>query len=418
MVASILAVSGAINAKAADAPGQSWTLFAAGDIADPDYGADEANAALIKQGIAADPDHTRVLMLGDGAYPDGSLATYDREYGKAGSWGDFKDKTYPVPGNHDYGTKMTPSNGGYRQYWNARLAEMEAAGGQTMSDKSGWYSFDLGNWHVIALNWACGNTTQISCKADGPQAAWLDADLAKAKAANKHILAMWHGARFFSQNDNGSPTDTTDEAGPSTDSGKTNPLWEKLQAAGADIVLGSHHHNYERFARMSVQETDLGKQGPLDPNGMRSFVVGTGGGELMKFTNFTPARGSEARVDNSFGVLKLVLHENTYEWQFLSSGSPGSSRPAPCSTRAATPPTSTPASAAPAADRPRPPSPAAAAARPRPPCPPDPATGQPEGLLDGRRRRQGLRLRHRPEVRRRRRDPRQPGRRPRADPVR
>ena len=324
LIASALAVQGTIAAKANHVPGGSWTLFAAGDIADPDSGSDELNAALIKQGIAADPDHTRVLMLGDGAYPDGSLATYDREYGKAGSWGDFRDKTYPVPGNHDYGTQMTSSNSGYRQYWNARLAEMEAAGGKTMSDQGGWYSFDLGNWHVIALNWACGNTTQISCKEDGPQAMWLDADLAKATTAGKHIIAMWHGARFFSQNDNGG---AGTPAGPSTDSGKTNPLWEKLHAAGADIVLGSHHHNYERFDHMSVEQpagAPAGdKQGQVDPSGMRQFVVGTGGGGLMKFTSHPPAVGSQARVDNSYGVLKLVLHENSYEWQFLSSGSPG-----------------------------------------------------------------------------------------------
>ena len=324
LIASALAVQGTIAAKANHVPGGSWTLFAAGDIADPDSGSDELNAALIKQGIAADPDHTRVLMLGDGAYPDGSLATYDREYGKAGSWGDFRDKTYPVPGNHDYGTQMTSSNSGYRQYWNARLAEMEAAGGKTMSDQGGWYSFDLGNWHVIALNWACGNTTQISCKEDGPQAMWLDADLAKATTAGKHIIAMWHGARFFSQNDNGG---AGTPAGPSTDSGKTNILWKKLQAAGADIVLGAHHHNYERFDRMSVEQPAGApvedKQGQVDPNGMRQFVVGTGGGGLHKFTSHPDAVGSQARVDNSYGVLKLVLHENTYEWQFLSSGSPG-----------------------------------------------------------------------------------------------
>jgi hypothetical protein len=323
LIASALAVQGTIAAKADHAPGGSWTLFAAGDIADPDSGSDELNAALIKAGIAADPDHTRVLMLGDGAYPDGSLATYEREYGKAGSWGDFRDKTYPVPGNHDYGRSMDTTIAGYRQYWQSRLEPLGAAsGGNTMGDDGGWYSFDLGNWHIIALNWACGDQTKVVCGVDGPQGRWLQEDLNKAKAGNKHILAMWHGARFFSQNDNG-PRVTTDFAGPSSDSGKTNPYWRMLQAAGADVVLGAHHHNYERFARMSVEETDLGKQGSVDSNGMRQFVVGTGGGELMKFTDFAPARGSEARVDNSFGVLKLVLHENSYEWQFLSSGSPG-----------------------------------------------------------------------------------------------
>src|SRR4051794_13861898 len=194
IVASILAVNNAIGAKADDAAGQSWTLYAAGDVASPNSGGDEQIAALIKQGIAADPDHTRVAMLGDGAYPDGSLDTYNREYGKAGSWGDFKDKTYPVPGNHDYGTDMGPLDDGYREYWKSRLQEFEDAGGQTMSSDSGWYSVEFGNWHLIALNWACGvpkpgNTVKgsgIPCDETGPQAQWLATDLQHAKAANKH----------------------------------------------------------------------------------------------------------------------------------------------------------------------------------------------------------------------------------------
>jgi hypothetical protein len=326
LVASLLALNTTIGAKAADGPGQSWTLYAAGDIGDPDTGADEQNAALIKAGIAADPEHTRVLMLGDGAYPDGSLETYNREYGKAGSWGDFKDKTFPTPGNHDYGTQMTSTNNGYREYWRPVLEAMEAAGGQTMSDQSGWYSTEVGNWHIISLNWACGTVTTISCKADGPQAQWLRADLDKAKAGNKHIIAMWHGARFFTQNDNGTPDKAIDDpSGNSSDAGKTNVLWEMLHGAGADIVLGGHHHVYERFDHMSVVQpagAPAGdKQGQVDPTGPRSFVVGTGGGQLHSFNAAVPAVGSQARVDKRFGVLKLVLHENSYEWQFLAAES-------------------------------------------------------------------------------------------------
>ena len=338
MVASLLALPGTIGAKAADAPGQTWTLYAAGDIGDPDSGADEAIAGLIKAGIAADPDHTRVAMLGDGAYPDGSIDTYNREYGKPGSWGDFKDKTYPVPGNHDYGTQMTASNGGYRQYWDSRLQQFEAAGGNVLSDQSGWYSVEIGNWHIIALNWACGipkqgqptKGTGISCQEDGPQAQWLSADLQNAQAGNKHILAMWHGARFFSQNDNATPADSTDDPGPSTDAPKTNAYWQMLHDAGADFVLSGHHHNYEVFEHMSVVEpTDApagDHQGQIDPAGPRQFVVGTGGGEPSHFTTAPPAVGSDLdhpRRDGQFGVLKLTLHPNGYDWDFLSSGSPG-----------------------------------------------------------------------------------------------
>jgi hypothetical protein len=329
IVASLLAVNGAIGAKADDAPGQTWTLFAAGDVGSPNSGADEQIAALIKQGIAVDPDHTRVAMLGDGAYPDGSVDTYNREYGKAGSWGDFKDKTYPVPGNHDYGTQMGPSNAGYRLYWDDRLKQFEAAGGKTLSDDSGWYSVEFGNWHVIALNWACGTPkpgdtvkgTGTSCAEDGPQAQWLAQDLAKAQANKKHILAMWHGARFFTQDDNGTPTKLTDDpSGNSSDWQKTDTYFEMLHNAGADIVLGAHHHVYERFDHMSNAMPVKGDhQGVPDPTGPRPFTVGTGGGEHHSFIAATPAAGSQVRIDNRFGVLKLVLHENSYEWQFLAA---------------------------------------------------------------------------------------------------
>jgi Calcineurin-like phosphoesterase len=337
LVSSVLVLNGTIGAKANHAPGESWTLFAAGDIAKCDGGADELTAALIKNGIT-DRDHSRVLMLGDGAYKDGSLQTYMDCYDKtqAGNdgWGQFKDITLPVPGNHDYGQKLTPSNGGYRQYWDPVLQKVDKSNGGTgevLTDQSGWYSVDVGNWHIIALNWACSNGpnteggSMSGCDADDPQGRWLQDDLAKATAANKHILAMWHGARFFSKNDDG-PTATDDSVGPSTDYSKTNDYWRMLHAAGADLVLAGHHHNYERFAHMSVEQPPVGPaqpagdhQGQVDPSGPRQFVVGTGGGELFKFMG-DPAVGSEFRTDAHNGVLKLVLHENSYEWAFLAPG--------------------------------------------------------------------------------------------------
>jgi hypothetical protein len=330
LVSSLTAINSIVDAKADDVPGQTWTVFAAGDIAKCDGAADEMTAALIKNGMT-DRDHTRVLMLGDGAYKDGSFQTYMDCYDKAQTgdgWGQFKDITLPAPGNHDYGTTMTASNAGYRQYWNDVLTRVQDEPGEnTLADTGGWYSTDIGNWHIISLNWACGSTTNISCKADGPQAQWLAGDLAKAKAANKHIIAMWHGARFFSANDNGTPDKLQDDPAPSGDAGKTNGYWAMLQEAGADIVLASHHHNYERFARMStVQPVGApagDSQGQVDPvNGIRQFVVGTGGGIPHSFKG-GPAVGSEARIDKNYGVLKLQLRENSYDWEFLSSGSPG-----------------------------------------------------------------------------------------------
>ncbi|HEV7862465.1 MAG TPA: metallophosphoesterase [Acidimicrobiia bacterium] len=335
LVASLLALNTISGPAQAEVPaGTTWTVFAAGDVAKCDAPYDEATAAVIKDGIAADPDHSKVLMLGDGAYLDGSLQTYMDCYDKNGTgtgWGAFKDKTLPVPGNHDYGKQMSNSDAGYRQYWDATLKALNDAGGDTLKDQSGWYSTDIGNWHIIGLNWACSpDPTKGSgsgCKETDPQGVWLAGDLQKAKAANKHIIATWHSARFFSTNDNATPTDPTDDPPPSSDDAKTNAYWRMLQGAGADIVLGGHQHNYERFDHMStVQPAGApagDAQGQVDPAGMRQFVVGTGGGALMPYSTPGSAVGSQARIDNSFGVLKLTLHENSYEWQFLSSGSPG-----------------------------------------------------------------------------------------------
>jgi hypothetical protein len=341
LMASLLGFTNVMDARADTNSGETWTLFAAGDIASPNSGADELNAVLVKNGLPADPDHTRVAMLGDGAYPDGSELTYNQEYGKAGSWGDFKDRTYPAPGNHDYGKQMGPLDDGYRAYWNSQLTALNGdhgeTSGDTLKDQSGWYSVDVGPyWHLISLNWACSkgpNTTGGSmsgCGASDPQGQWLAGDLQKARAANKHIIAMWHGARFFSKNDNATPTDITDDAAPSSDAPKTNTYWQMLHDAGADFVLAGHHHNYEVFDHMSVHEPagapNGDRQGQIDPTGPREFVVGTGGGELSHFTNDPPAVGSDPqhpRRDGQFGVLKLTLRPNGYDWDFLSSGSPG-----------------------------------------------------------------------------------------------
>src|SRR6266508_3883306 len=138
MMASLLALNGTIGAKADGPSGETWTLFAAGDIAKCDTGADEQNAAIIKRVMDADPDHTRVLMLGDGAYPDGSPQTYldcyDKTQGANDGWGQFKNKTFPVPGNHDYGQKMSATDGGYRTYWNDVLTALNGDHGATSGD--------------------------------------------------------------------------------------------------------------------------------------------------------------------------------------------------------------------------------------------------------------------------------------------
>jgi len=342
LLSSLLAVNAIAQATAGSSSGDTWTVFAAGDIATPSGGADEANAALIKAGIAADPDHTRVLMMGDGAYPDGTYQTYLDQYDKTNNgdngWGDFKDKTYPAPGNHDYGQSMSLLDGGYRQYWDPILQAVNGdhgeTSGDTLQDSTGWYSVDIGpSWHVISLNWACTKSapgtanpggSQSGCGPNDPQGLWLQKDLGKATAAHKHILAMWHGARFVSGNEdpNGQLAHASD------DFGKTDAYWGMLQNAGADIVLAGHHHLYERFDHMSnVSGTKGDHQGAVDPTGPVEFVVGTGGGAPSHFcgqasTNCPTdtARGSLKQIQDQFGVLKLVLHPDSYEFQFIAAG--------------------------------------------------------------------------------------------------
>jgi hypothetical protein len=345
VLSSFVALNGIVESAKADSnDGQTWTLFAAGDIATSanNGGADEANAALIKAGIAADPDHTLVAMLGDGAYPDGSYQTYLDQYDKTNGandgWGQFKDKTYPAPGNHDYGQQMSLSDAGYRQYWGPILQAVNGdhgeTSGDTLKDTSGWYSVDIGpSWHLISLNWACTKSagtnasaggSQSGCSETDPQGQWLAGDLARANAAHKHIVAMWHGARFVSGNED--PNGQIAQA--SSDWQKTNAYWGMLHKAGADIVLAGHHHLYERFDHMSEASSAPGDhQGSIDPTGPVSFVVGTGGGAPATFCGEAgttcptdTARGSVKQIDHQFGVLKLVLHPNSYEFQFLAAG--------------------------------------------------------------------------------------------------
>ena len=222
------------------------------------------------------PQLAAVLALGDIQYEDGAFAKFGSSYDPA--WGRVKTVTRPVPGNHEYGTAAAA---GYFQYFGA------AAG----DPSKGYYSYDLGAWHLIALNSNCAAVG--GCGTGSPQEQWLRADL--AAAASTCVLAYWHHPRF-SSGEHGS--DATYDA-----------FWRVLFAAGADVVLTGHDHNYERFA---LQDPD---QRP-SPRGIREFVVGTGGRSLRSFLTVQP--NSEVRLNQSFGVLKLTLGATSYAWQFIS----------------------------------------------------------------------------------------------------
>jgi len=228
-----------------------------------------ATAELIE---AAGPD--AVLALGDLQYEIGLAGAFAESY--APTWGRFKDRTYPVPGNHDYAS----GGQGYHEYFGARAGE----------PGKGWYSFDLGSWHFIAINSNCNAVG--GCGPDSAQYRWLADDLANSVA--QCTIAYWHHPRFSS--------------GLHGDDPGLGPVWDLLYREGVDVVLTGHDHNYERFAPLDAS-------GRADSSGMRSFVVGTGGKDLRPMAEIHPA--SETHNTEAAGVLKLELGEGTYTWEFL-----------------------------------------------------------------------------------------------------
>jgi acid phosphatase type 7 len=217
---------------------------------------------------------TAVLTLGDNQYEKGALDAFQKFYDPA--WGRFKGITFPAIGNHEYGTKGAA---GYFAYFGAIAAPPK-----------GYYSFDLGAWHLIALNSNCGI---VSCAAGSPQETFLKNDLSTHR--NTCTLAYWHHPRFSS--------------GGHGNDNSTAPLFADLYAAGADLVLVGHDHDYERFA----PQTPVGK--PDSAFGVREFVVGTGGRSHYNTASIKP--NSQVRNSDTYGVLRLTLHPTSYDWRFV-----------------------------------------------------------------------------------------------------
>ena len=252
-------------------------LAAAGDIACA--AADPVTATTCRQeGTARTLEALRpdvVATLGDNQYPNGELASFQASFDR--TWGRLKAAIRPSPGNHEY---YTSGAAGYFDYFGA------AAGDRS----KGYYSYDLGAWHVIALNSNCG---AVPCGAGSQQLAWLQADLARNPRAC--VLAYWHHPRFSS--------------GSHGDAAAMQPIWQTLADAGADVVLAGHDHNYERFSPLNAA-------GAVDhARGMREFVVGTGG--KSRRPTGSPRAGSEVRDSSSFGVLALTLGPTGYAWRFV-----------------------------------------------------------------------------------------------------
>jgi acid phosphatase type 7 len=249
-------------------------LIAAGNIGDCASDGDEATASLVEQTTGV------VASLGDTAYPTGSAANFADCFDP--TWGRFRDRIHPVPGNHDYATGTADP---YFAYFG------EAAG----SPDEGYYSYDVGSWHVVALNSVCD---VVDCAEDSDQLRWLERDL--QAAPSNCLLAYWHHPRFSSGSIGSDP--------------RMQAAWKILIDAGAEVVISGHAHHYERFA---LQD----ERGTPREDGIRQFVVGTGGTVLHPVGS--PLLNSEAIVAERHGVLRLDLGETGYAWEFLAVGEQG-----------------------------------------------------------------------------------------------
>lgn len=250
-------------------------IAAAGDIACEPGGQVTARTCqhkatsdlLLQRPLAA------VLTLGDEQYVQGRLKNFQTQYGP--TWGRVLPITHPAPGNHEYQS----GGDGFFQYFGA------AAG----DPRQPYYSFEVGSWHVIALNSECPSAG--GCGTGSAQERWLRSDL--QAHPTRCTLAFWHAPRFSS--------------GGHGDNVAYQAFWEDLYAAGAELVLNGHDHDYERFAPQTPA-------GAAAANGIREFVVGTGGKNLL--APHAPKANSEVRAA-AFGVLELTLHPDAYDWQFV-----------------------------------------------------------------------------------------------------
>ncbi len=247
-------------------PGRGEVLVGAGDIADCGSSGAEATAALL------DAIPGTVFTAGDNAYSSGTASEYANCYDP--TWGRHKARTRPAPGNHEYNTSGAAP---YYAYFGANAGP----------SGRGYYSYDLGDWHLISLN------SNIDMSAGSAQERWLRGDL--AATTKTCVLAYWHHPRF-SSGSHGSSTESQ-------------PLWQALYDYNADVVVVGHDHNYQRFA----PQTPNGVADPV--RGIREFVAGTGGRSHYSFS--TPIANTEAYSTDTWGVLKLTLDAASYSWEFI-----------------------------------------------------------------------------------------------------
>ncbi len=254
-------------------PNPPQIFIGAGDISSCSNTGDEATAKLLDANLEG-----TVFNIGDDAYDNGTTAEFAC-YNS--TWGRHKARTRPGTGNHEYNSSGAA---GYYQYFGA------AAHPSSVADSAGFYSFDLGAWHIISLN------SSVARSVNSKQDKFLAADL--AAHPNQCTLAYFHHPLYSSGSSGG---------GQSISSMR--PYWDRLYAAHADLVLNGHRHFYERMAPMKPD-------GSADPtNGIRTLIVGSGGIGGGNVSGAFPT--SQVRNGDTFGVIKLYLYDDSYAWKFI-----------------------------------------------------------------------------------------------------
>ncbi len=247
------------------------TLVGAGDIASCDYTADSATARLVGRIPGT------VFTLGDNVYPDGTIKQFRECYEP--TWGKYKKRTKPSVGNHEY---RTPDASGYFNYFGARAG----------APSKGYYSYRRGGWHIVVLNSNCSKVG--GCGRRSPQGRWLRRDLANHQA--RCTLAYFHHPLY--------------STGDNTATPQVKPFWKILYDRGADVILAGHAHRYERFAPITPD-------GVPSTNGIRQFIVGTGGAPGgVQYGADDP--NMQVKKTDTPGVLKLNLRAGSYRWKFVS----------------------------------------------------------------------------------------------------
>lgn len=256
-------------------PPQPQVLIGAGDISVCGIDDDQKTARIIDRLIEQYPQ-AEIFTAGDNAQSSGAVEEYTSCFDK--SWGRFKNRIHPSPGNHDWYNR---DGEGYFDYFGA------TAGKKGL----GYYSYNLGVWHIVSLN---SNCDMVDCGPASAQVRWLLEDLEKNKG-HRCTLLYWHH--------------------PIWDSGTVKIMpgiktfWDIASAYNAEIVVNGHDHHYERFA-------PLGRNGIIDSaSGIREFIAGTGGAWLFDLGDPLPA--TQARDNTTHGVIKFTLYPNRYTWEFI-----------------------------------------------------------------------------------------------------